>query len=125
MEWAYVPAVDITLDAEGTIPFSRDFGILKHYRSSSEVTRHFCSDCGATIFYDADDRPHVLDVAVGLLSAPEGARAESWLEWRTARLEYREDALPRAESLTLALEQGLKAYGRHYQSEPKDAKEES
>ena len=28
-----------------------------------------------------DDRPNVIDVAVGLLHAPEGARAESVLTW--------------------------------------------
>jgi len=120
IEWAFVPAVDITLDEAGTVPFSREFGTLKHYRSSDEVTRHFCGGCGATVFWDGEERPQLLDIAVGLLDAPEGARAESWLEWRTARLSYREDALSRAKSLTLGVEEGLKAYGRQYQGEPLD-----
>ena len=121
IQWAFVPAVDITLDEAGEVPFRREFGTLKHYRSSGDVTRHFCGVCGATVFWDGDERPFLLDVAVGLLDAPEGARAESWLEWRTARLSYREDALPRAESLTLGLEEGLRAYAMHYQGGPQDA----
>ncbi|TKA74223.1 hypothetical protein B0A55_06293 [Friedmanniomyces simplex] len=121
IEWAFVPAVDITLDEAGQVPFSREFGMLKHYRSSEVATRHFCGGCGATVFWDGDERPQLLDIAVGLLDAPEGARAESWLEWRTARLSYREDALPRAKGVTEGVEEGLRGYGKRYQREPQDA----
>jgi len=115
VEWAFVPTVDISLDAEGKVPFSREFGTLKHYRSSDVATRHFCDTCGATVFWDGDERPQLIDVAVGLLNAPEGARAESWLDWRSERLSYREDAAPRAESVTLGVEAGLKEYGKRKQ----------
>jgi len=115
IEWAFVPTVDITLDEDGKVPFSRDFSTLKHYRSSGRATRHFCGTCGATVFWDGDERPQLIDVAAGLLDAPEGARAESWLEWGTGRLSFREDAMVRAESLALGVEDGLQAYGKKQQ----------
>ncbi|KAI3573942.1 Mss4-like protein [Fusarium oxysporum f. sp. albedinis] len=57
------------------------YGTLAMYRSSPDVQRYFCSRCSASIFYAVDDRPDLVDVAVGLLHAPEGARAESILAW--------------------------------------------
>lgn len=57
------------------------FGTLSMYSSSDDVQRYFCSRCSATIFYAVDDRPDLVDVAVGVLNAPEGARAESLLLW--------------------------------------------
>lgn len=110
VEWAFVPTVDISLDAEGTLPFKRQFGTLKTYDSSPDVTRHFCGTCGAVVFFECHERPRLLDIAVGLLDAPEGARAETWLDWYKERLSFREDGVPRAESLVVAVESGLKAY---------------
>jgi len=81
VEWAFVPTASISLDSNGEEQFTRDFGTLKHYRSSKEVTRHFCGTCGAMVFWDGDFRTELIDVAVGLFHAPEGARAENWLEW--------------------------------------------
>ena len=115
IQWAFVPTVDISLDTEENKPFSLDFGTMQHYRSSDGIIRHFCGVCGASVFYSADSRENLVDVAVGVLDAPEGARAESWLEWTTQRLSYREDALPRAENLTLAIEKGLKEFEKHHQ----------
>lgn len=112
IEWAFVPTIDITLDAEGKVPFATPFGTLKGYRSFHDVTRYHCDTCGASAIYQTDDRTDLVDVAVGLMDAPEGARAESWLEWRTTRLSFREDALPRAKGLTLAVESGLEQYGK-------------
>ncbi|KAK5128353.1 hypothetical protein LTR85_003021 [Meristemomyces frigidus] len=107
VEWAFVPTVDISLDAEGDIPLSLGSGTLKPYRSSKRATRYFCGTCGASVFWNGDERPQVIDVAVGLLDAAEGSRAESWLDWRTQRLSFREDAIPRGKSLTHAVEIGL------------------
>lgn len=117
--WAFIPTIDITLDAEGKVPYKPQFGTLKSYNSSKGVARHFCSKCGAIVFFEDAERATttLLDVAVGLLSAPEGARAETWLEWRTERLSFREDAEGRADSLIEGIENGLrefreKGYGR-------------
>lgn len=57
------------------------YGTLAMYRSSPDVQRYFCSRCSASVFYAVDDRPDLVDVAVGLLHAQEGARAESILAW--------------------------------------------
>ncbi|KAM0351089.1 hypothetical protein ACHAPU_002871 [Fusarium lateritium] len=57
------------------------YGTLAMYQSSPDVQRYFCSRCSASVFYAVDDRPDLVDVAVGLLHAPDGARAESILAW--------------------------------------------
>jgi len=110
--WAFIPRIDISLDAEGKVPFQDNFGTLKNYNSSEGVMRSFCSVCGAIVFFaDSErDKTTLLDVAVGLLSAPEGSRAESWLEWRTERLSFREDAVGRANSLVEGVENGLREF---------------
>lgn len=68
-------------------------GTLVYYRSSPNVQRFFCSRCSACIFYAVNDRTHILDIAVGVLDASDGARAEGLLSWAYgARVSYREDA---------------------------------
>ncbi|KAH7171258.1 Mss4-like protein [Dactylonectria macrodidyma] len=57
------------------------FGTLAIYESSPDVQRYFCSRCSASVFYAVDDRPEMVDVAVGLLESPSGARAEDFLVW--------------------------------------------
>lgn len=109
-EWAFVPVSDISLSEDGQQPFSRQFGTLASYRSSDTATRRFCATCGATVFWDGDSRPGLIDVSVGLLAAAEGARAESWIEFSTKRLSYREDSIKRAKAITEALEMGLKQW---------------
>jgi hypothetical protein len=133
--WAFVPLVDISLDAEGKLPLELSHitdtptststdnnksvfnSKLQTYNSSENVTRSFCSVCGAIVFFalsEPDENPAtmLLDVAVGLLDAPEGARAENWLEWCTSRLSFREDAVGRAGSLVEGIEQGLREFGK-------------
>lgn len=124
--WAFIPLADISLDAEGKVPLelssvtgtggsTRGFGSLQTYRSSENVTRSFCSVCGAIVFFaliepDQTAAQTLLDVAIGLLNAPEGARAENWLEWHTERLSFREDAVGRADSLADGVEKGLREF---------------
>jgi hypothetical protein len=127
--------VDISLDAEGKLPLELSHitdtptststdnnksvfnSKLQTYNSSENVTRSFCSVCGAIVFFalsEPDENPAtmLLDVAVGLLDAPEGARAENWLERCTSRLSFREDAVGRAGSLVEGIEQGLREFGK-------------
>ena len=66
--------------------------MLRSYESSPGVMREFCPTCGATVFWHDKHRPELIDVSVGLLDAPEGARAEEWLEWWLARVSFEEDA---------------------------------
>ncbi|KAF7192320.1 hypothetical protein HII31_06352 [Pseudocercospora fuligena] len=110
--WAFIPLVDLSLDAEGEVPFPNDcqFGTIKYYNSSKGCHRFFCKVCGATCFWDGDDRKYIKDIAFGLLDAPEGTRAESWFGWRTNNYGYREDTIGRADEFTLACERGLEAW---------------
>ena len=114
--WAFVPTIDISLDKDGNEAFKLPFGTLKEYRSSHDTIRYHCGTCNASVFYTNDDRDDLVDVAVGLLDAPEGARAETWLDWRTKRLSYREDGIKRAEAFTLAVEDGLDKFEKNHPS---------
>lgn len=132
--WAFVPLVDISLDAEGTVPLelstvtgtggtASTVGSLRTYKSSENVMRSFCSVCGAIVFFALSEpnqtaEEMLLDVAVGLLDAPEGARAEDWLEWCTSRLSFREDAVGRADSLADGVEKGLREFEERVSLQP-------
>ncbi|CAM1502768.1 Fc.00g075440.m01.CDS01 [Cosmosporella sp. VM-42] len=125
--WAFVPRTNIFFHVkegkeEAIVPL--DFktlpsGVLQSYQSSSGVLREFCGTCGATGFWHDEHRPDVVDISVGLFRAPEGARAENWLEWWTERVSFSEDAeldrwggeAGRAKALIAGLEAGLKSGG--------------
>ncbi|KAF2824162.1 hypothetical protein CC86DRAFT_51208 [Ophiobolus disseminans] len=67
-------------------------GTLTYYSSRKDVERYFCSKCSACIFYAVNSRPRSLDIAIGVLEASDGARAEGLLSWPYgARISYRED----------------------------------
>lgn len=88
--WAFVPKANIQqLDGK---PLDFNIGTLKRYDSSEGTHREFCSKCGATVFWHSDSRPGLIDVSAGLLDAEEGARAESWLGWKTERVSFEEEA---------------------------------
>jgi hypothetical protein len=75
------------VDAKNSAP-----GTLAYYSSSVDVQRYFCSNCSACIFYAVDDRPNLFDIAVGILEASDGARAEGLLSWLYgAPISHRED----------------------------------
>lgn len=67
-------------------------GSLTYYNSSPGVYRFFCGTCSACVFYAADSRPKIVDIAVGLLDASDGARAEGLLSWSYgAEMDDRQD----------------------------------
>jgi len=105
--WAFVPLANI-LQMNGE-PLDFNMGTLKQYNSSERTYRDFCSTCGATVFWHDESRPKLIDVSAGLLDAAEGARAESWLEWRTNRVSFEEEALNKA--LIDNLGAGLRRWG--------------
>lgn len=107
MQWTYVPTSN--LRAISGEPYRFDSQTLKSFKSSEGVTRYYCGNCGATIFYWRDNRPEVIDVAVGLLNAPTGARAEEWLDWRT-KISYEGDAT--YTRFFEAFKAGLEAWGK-------------
>ncbi|KAF2836063.1 hypothetical protein M501DRAFT_997291 [Patellaria atrata CBS 101060] len=87
MPWIFVPPSRFSLPDGSPLPEDRMFGTMKHYRSSENVSRNFCGWCGATVFYMNDERTE-WDLAVGLIDAESGARAEEWLEWNTVVVSY-------------------------------------
>ena len=72
---------------------SRDprFGTLAMYASRADVQRYFCSRCSASVFYAVDRRTDMVDLAIGLLDAPGGARAESHLAWALGLMVWADD----------------------------------
>lgn len=112
LPWTYIPTTDISLSADGSVPFSRNFGTLQEYRSSDEASRYFCGQCGATIFYIREERQGIVNVAVGLLDAAEGSLAQSWLGWRTDGLDFKEDSAGRAATLVNNVEVALQKWGQ-------------
>ena len=77
---------------------------LKCYRSSPDSRRSFCSVCGASVFYECESRPEVVNIAVGILRAQEGCLAESWLHWDWAKVSWAEDGVD--QELVRALKEG-------------------
>ncbi|PNY18826.1 DUF636 domain protein [Tolypocladium capitatum] len=81
--WATVPLALCEPKIDATLRI----GTAKTYSSSEGVLRSFCGVCGATVFYSSASRQPseeqaVVDVATGILRAPEGPMAEDWLTWR-------------------------------------------
>ncbi|KAJ0164169.1 hypothetical protein CTA2_1603 [Colletotrichum tanaceti] len=72
-------------------------GTLAVHDSSPGVERYSCSRCAANVFHAARDRDgggvvDVVDVAVGLLRHPDGARAEGLLAWSYGEVGWDVDA---------------------------------
>ncbi|KAJ9606939.1 hypothetical protein H2200_008950 [Cladophialophora chaetospira] len=101
--WAFIPKANI-FQLDGT-PLEYSMGTLKQVESSEGCYREFCDRCGATVFWHCLERPDLVDVSVGLLRAPEGARATTWLDWWTERVSFKEDAFDK--KLIDQLEKGL------------------
>jgi hypothetical protein len=102
--WTFVPKSNI-FQKDGS-PLSFNTGTMQQYESQPGIFREFCRTCGATIFWHCLERPGVIDVSVGLLKSPVGARAEDWLEWATDRISFVEDAIHKP--LIDDLDRGLK-----------------
>ncbi|SPO00273.1 uncharacterized protein DNG_03118 [Cephalotrichum gorgonifer] len=79
----------VTVDAKDRDP---RLGTLAAYQSSHDVWRYHCSRCGASVFYAVDDRPDLVDIGVGLLEHPGGARAEGLLAWSLTRVGGEDDS---------------------------------
>jgi hypothetical protein len=63
-----------------------------YFSSSPSVQRYFCSTCSATVFYTTEERPQCVDIAIGVLDAYDGARADSFLAWLYGtRIAFRKD----------------------------------
>ena len=116
-QWAFIPTDAVSLDPAGKVTMSESlqWGTLKSYRIGT-ASQNFCGRCGATVFWNQDDRPWLKDFGLGLFDSPDGARAESWFHWRTKSFRNREDGLKWAPELTIAVERGLTEYDENVQS---------
>jgi hypothetical protein len=66
----------------GTAPRSalvvRDMaGALRSFRSSPTAKRTFCSNCGSSLFFEPDDEPDHIEVALGTLNEEPGPLPEA------------------------------------------------
>ena len=96
--WTTVPQNLIEPAGQDLDAYLSDRSKLKHYKSSSDVSRYFCSDCGATVFYQKHGLD-TIDISIGVLSpeVSDVARAEDWLSWQKypRGVAYQEDAVDR------------------------------
>lgn len=97
-------------------PINRDLkiGTTKTYSSSPGVVRSFCGTCGATVFFSCESREpseakKVVDLATGILRAPEGSMAAKWLTWRT-RVAFLETGKRYDAEFGEALEEGMRKW---------------
>ena len=98
------------------IPPSLQIGTAKTYQSSPGVLRAFCSVCGASVFYTTagktfEDGELQLDVMVGVLRAPEGVRAEKWLDWNLGSGSYEKDGENFDKVFADAVREGMRRWG--------------
>ncbi|KAK8062647.1 hypothetical protein PG997_014744 [Apiospora hydei] len=110
------PPVPADLGREEQHQQQRPYGTLKTYKSSAPNTRGFCGVCGATVFLATKHREPtaaqaVLNVAMGLLRAPEGVKAEDWVTWRAGKPAWAEDAKGYDEEFTVGLVEGHRRWG--------------
>ncbi|KAK5045704.1 hypothetical protein LTR84_009073 [Exophiala bonariae] len=109
--WATVPQDLIKTTASSFNAYLADRSKLNHYKSSQDVSRYFCTKCGATIFYQNHGLA-TIDIAIGILdpSSNEQARAEDWLLWQKypKAISYPEDAVDR--KLVQGLADGLRLH---------------
>ncbi|KAJ9602326.1 hypothetical protein H2200_013181 [Cladophialophora chaetospira] len=101
--WTSVPLSQIQTPGQQSLDLSA--GTLKQYTSSPGTSRYFCGRCGATVFC-AHDNQSWIDVAVGLLRAKEGSRAERWIKW--SELGFPEEATD--QEMIKRLAQGFKRW---------------
>jgi hypothetical protein len=110
--FTFIPASSTT----PRIPTNLQIGTAKTYQSSPGVLRAFCSVCGATVFYTTQDKiweedgEMQLDVTVGVLRAPEGTRAESWLDWNLGAWAFEKDGEGFDKVFADALREGMRRW---------------
>lgn len=98
--WAYVPPNQI-LTAEGDqvifgpeAKSSKQIAKLAHYQSSDSVLRSFCTDCGATIFYQSFDRAYIINIGVGVVRSKVGnGMVGEWLAWDRGQVSKRDETV--------------------------------
>ncbi|KAJ6442894.1 NIMA-interacting protein TinC [Purpureocillium lavendulum] len=108
--WTFIP---LSL-CEPRIDSTLKIGTSKTYSTSEGVLRSFCGTCGATVFFSCDERrpteaQAVVDIATGIIRAPEGVMAEEWFTWRT-RPAYLASGVGYDKGFGEALDEGMKRW---------------
>ncbi|KAI0833045.1 DUF636 domain protein [Hypoxylon sp. FL0890] len=121
MPWVLVPRAVL----EPEVPSDLRIGTMKTYESSDKGIRAFCGKCGATVFGKAkarspSERQEVINVAVGILRAPEGAKAENWVTWRAGKPTWAEDAMKYDPEFVGAVVEGQKKWSLEKYGEAPD-----
>lgn len=110
LAWMSVPMHYIVTDLQSNKKLDSSsletWNALQTYESTAGVRRYFCKSCGASIFWEAEDKGDVLDVFIGVLDADEGVRGETWCEWK-ADLNYADSGRKRHPSFVKALSEGI------------------
>ncbi|KAK3390005.1 Mss4-like protein [Podospora didyma] len=112
--WMFVPLTSIS----PPLPKDFKFGTLTPYVSSPGVRRAFCGVCGATVFYSSEhkartaenDGRKIVDIAVGLLRAPEGILAEKWLTWRSSKVGFLDCGMEYDPLFAVSLDKGTQEW---------------
>jgi hypothetical protein len=88
------------------------YGTLAVYASSPDVQRYFCGRCSASFFYAVDDRGDMVDISLGVVDSPDGARAESVVSWSFGgEMGWRQDMLGTwREGMLLAVEKEVEQW---------------
>ncbi|KAL2360889.1 hypothetical protein RJZ56_006246 [Blastomyces dermatitidis] len=105
--WTFLP-LRLLEPAIGT---ELNIGTTKTFKSSKGAKRAFCGTCGATAFYWNEDRPDIVDVALGLVRAIEGLFAESWVTWRSGRVAFKESGELFDRDFAEAMAEGIERWG--------------
>ncbi|KAI0145204.1 hypothetical protein GGR57DRAFT_306665 [Xylariaceae sp. FL1272] len=116
--WILVPRVSIS----PPLPPNLEMGTMKTYASSEKSLRSFCGKCGATVFIKSGYRTPteeqtVLNLAMGILRASEGARAEKWVTWRCGKPAWVDDTRDFDKEFADGLIEGHGDWGREVYGE--------
>lgn len=59
------------VELQGTLHIENEQGPLRWFESSNKAKRGFCSRCGSSMFWQANDDPAFFDVSMGVLDSVE------------------------------------------------------
>ncbi|CAG8943092.1 unnamed protein product [Penicillium salamii] len=106
ISWMSVSADHIT----PSLPKDLLIGSARAYCPTKDTLLVFCGTCGATVFSHSDERPEIVDVAMGIVRAPEGAMAEDWNVWET-KVSQPESGMRYQAGFARALTEGMQRWG--------------
>ncbi|KAK1522582.1 glutathione-dependent formaldehyde-activating enzyme [Colletotrichum costaricense] len=119
--WVCIPESCITPSVPEGLQLG---GTAKTFKSSENVRRSFCGTCGASVmaYFGVDGRKQangerLVNVAAGILRAPEGCLAEEWVTWRTGRVAWADSGMRYDAGVTQGLGEGMARWGRERHGE--------